>query len=209
MRSWLILAGACALAGRPAPAIGQDLARQLATADSVLADCIDAAETRTPDAAARAARADTVWRQLARTHPPAAAPRVGLARVLLECRLPLTRFEDVQGDLFSDAELQLTTALASDPTYWPARYVLANALARAPEYLDLAGAAIAQIDSLLAPGGVPPGSPPRAEALLLLGDLRRRTGDPAAAVAAWRAGAEEFPQDRRFTDRITQAGIRP
>jgi hypothetical protein len=42
--------------------------------------------------------------------------------------------------------------------------------------------------------------------LLLLGDLHRRTGRPAAALDAWRRGALEFPGDPRFRQRLAAAG---
>jgi len=207
MRVIVVVVSFCTLTLRPEVARGQVPDPRVAGADSALSACVAATAGRRADASVLAARADTLARRLVEALPREAPARVTLARVLLQCELPLAPVD--AGWFFAEAERHLGTALDLDPTYWPARFSLAIALSRVPDDPAAARDAVSQLEALLAPGVLARGSEERGDALLLLGDLHLRLGRGDAAASAWRRGADEFPADGRFRERLARAPARP
>jgi vitamin B12 transporter len=159
-----------------------------------------AAEKREGDARPAAARAASLHRQWMRAAPADPQARVGLASVKTHCEIPIASFM-AQGRLVAEANELLEQALRIDSTHWEARFNLAMNHFHTPSFLGRGREAIRHFEILLEQQG--DARPPHfAMAYLHLGDLyaRSRRGDEARAL--WRRGADLFPADPRFAERL-------
>jgi len=197
-----LLAAALGAALWGAPAAGQDDPGDIVAAGESLAACTRAAEAGDQAAAAEAAddaKAGFEAGQAARPDDP--APQVGLASVLLRCRIPFAPFME-QGAISARAGEILRAALELDPSHWEARYLLALNYYHNPEFLGLTGDAIREFETLLEQQGDRTDFPEMAGPYAWLGDLYLRVGRSEDARAVWERGAALFPSDERLAERL-------
>lgn len=168
-------------------------------ADSALADCLMAANETSPNREALNSLAEAAWRAEVARQPDLSAPRVGLARVLVQCRLGLAAGPSEQLGLFQEAVAELTRVVKADPGYWPARLTLGLTYARAPAFLGYAKDAIVQLEFATSDLGIPTGRIELAEALQELALLYDLAGRAADAAAVRDRARRLFPNDRRFS----------
>jgi tetratricopeptide (TPR) repeat protein len=199
----LAAAALCLASARLAGA--QGLPHPIPAGDSALSACARAAArgdkaeaSRNADAAERAYRA-------APAAPNDPTPSVRVARVIAECRIPVAWFMS-KGKLASEAEALLTRALSVDSTHWEARYTLGLLYYHSPGFLGRRGDAIRQFETLLQQQGQATEFPEQAAPYVYVGDLYKRQGRAADAVAVWRRGAALFPNDTRLKRRLATAG---
>ena len=187
------------------PAMGQDALSpppESAAALEDLASCERAAEAKdqpTASSAADEAKAGFDAWQAARPEDP--EPRVGLAKVLLQCRIPFAPFME-QGAISARASEILGAALELDPTHWEARYLLGLNFYYNPEFMGLTDDAIREFETLIEQQGERTDFPEMAGPYAYLGDLYVRVGRPADARAVWERGAALFPSDERLAERL-------
>ncbi|HUF89113.1 MAG TPA: TonB-dependent receptor [Gemmatimonadota bacterium] len=199
--SWVML-GAALWAG---PASAQDVPAEASAAPAALATCTSAAEAGDPAAAAEAAdQAKAGFERWRETRPDDPEPRVGLAKVLLQCRIPFAAFME-QGAISARAGEILRAALELDPTHWEARYLLALNYYHNPEFMGLTDDAIREFETLLDQQDGRTDFPEMAGPYAWLGDLYLRTGRAEDARAVWQRGAALFPSDERLAERLGRA----
>lgn len=168
---------------------------QTVPTDSLLNMCASAALEGDGSVAEQAASAaEKELRTAASASPRDWRPLVLMARVQLQCRLPLAAGAQ-QGMIFGDAVEKLQTAIAMDTSAWNPRYMLALSLSRAPKFLGMDGQAIAQLEWLLAHVGQRADIPEVSNMYVVLGDLHLRNGRDEIAAAVWRLGRSRFPTD--------------
>jgi tetratricopeptide (TPR) repeat protein len=176
----------CAVQAGPLHA--QRLRPDASLADTALATCLAAAApgSRAPNQErdALSTRAEQLWRAELARGPNRAAPLVGLARVLVQCRLPITAGPGEMLGLFQEAVDMLHEALRLEPDNWSPRLTIGLVYAGAPPFLGLAGQAIEHLEIATGPGGIPADRPELAEALQELALLYERSGRRAAADSA-------------------------
>src|SRR5512134_799980 len=189
---------ALALCVPPASLPAQASSPVSAAADSALAACRTASETPQSDREGPARWAETLWRAEIARRPADVAPHVGLARVLVQCRLPLVSGPAEQLGLFQAAVVELELAIQRDPEYWPARFTLGLVFARAPTFLGHTNDAIVQLEHATSERGIPPGLAELAEALHELARLYDQVGRVPDAAAARSRARRLFPDDQRF-----------
>lgn len=166
-------------------------------ADSALASCLAATSASGSAAAESSAKAEQLWRAEVGRRPAAPAAHVGLARVLIQCRLRSGGMTD-QAALFEETVGELQRAIALDPAFWPARFTLGMVFAGAPSFMGQSANAIVQLERATAADGIPPAQPELAVALARLGELYAAAGRSADAVLVRSRGAALFPNDARF-----------
>ncbi len=168
-------------------------------ADAALAACLaGAAPGSTLTVAARetaSTRAERLWRAAVAHEPSRAAPKVSLARVLVQCRLPLAAGPADMLGLFQEGVEALQAALALEPGSWSARLTLGLVYAGAPEFLGYTDAAITALERAAGPDGIPADRPELADALDELARLYDRNGRAADAAAARHRAAQLRPRD--------------
>jgi vitamin B12 transporter len=192
-----------------APVAGVILALQLVSpaaaqtpAASALEECARAAAADDRAAARNAAdRAESLFRDELRESPGSPEPRVGLARVISQCRIRFANFMSA-GRLIGESNRLLEEALELDPAHWTARFALAQNHYHSPEFLGRTRDAIHHLEILRVQQGERTESPMLASTFVYLGDLYRRTGRHADAVGTWEQGARLFPDDRRLAERL-------
>ena len=182
----------------PAMLPGQVPAPCPSAADSALAACREAVETPRASAGELASRAEQLWRAEVARHPELPAPRVGLARVLVQCRLVLASGPDETLGLFRAGVAELELALERTPKYWPARLTLALFYSRAPTFLGRTNDAVRQLEQLTSDQGIPAGRIELADALHELAVIYERSGRHAEAAVSRARGRQLLPDDRRF-----------
>jgi tetratricopeptide (TPR) repeat protein len=160
-----------------------------------------AAAGRQPDAVAAADAAWSGFEAWSAAAPADPEPRVGQARVLLQCRIAFASFME-QGALSARAGEILRAALELDPVHWHARYLLGINYFHNPEFMGLTDDAIAEFETLIAQQGGRTDFPEMAGPYVYLGDLYARVDRPADARATWQRGAELFPDDPRLAERL-------
>ena len=167
-------------------------------AEAALAACLAASAPGSVLAGAArdeaATRAERLWRAEVALSPNGVAPKVELARVLVQCRLPLTAGPSEMLGLFQEGVAALQAALATEPGNWPARLTLGLVYARAPEFLGYTSAAIVELEQAVGPNGIPTDRPELAEALSELAGLYAQTGRAADAAAARLRAAQLRPR---------------
>jgi tetratricopeptide (TPR) repeat protein len=173
-------------------------------ADSALAECARAARARDEDAATAAAdRAERLFRVQMAASPRSADARVGMARVIGECRIGFAGFMS-QARLSGQSVELLREALALDSTHWAGRFTLAMNYFHTPAFLGRTDDAVREFERLIAQQGERPGPPVFAQPYLRLGELYVRQRRVADALAVWRRGAALFPHEVRFAELIRQ-----
>lgn len=173
-------------------------------ADSALAECAGAAGAGNEAAATSAAeRAERLFRAQLATDPHSAGARVGIARVMVECRIRFADFMS-QGQLSGQSVELLKEALAEDSTHWTARYVLALNYFHSPAFLGRTDDAIREFEHLVAQQGERATPAVFAQPYLRLGELYLRQRRTADALAIWRRGAALFPGEPRFAELIRE-----
>lgn len=196
------LATALALGAPPAAAQAPD------EGDALLEACTEAVQAkREKEAKEAAARAETLFEARIAAAPRDPAARVGLARVLSQCRIPYASFMG-KGMLVGRSNELLTEALELDPTHWGARFALAMNHYHTPAFLGRTGDAVRHLETLLEQQGERNDRPRLAEPYLLLGDLYLRTKRVGDARAVWTRGMRLFPSDARFAERLTKTEVR-
>lgn len=202
MRAWNWLILVAALAMSTADGSAQEV--RSVEAARALEVCSAAAE-RMDEGGARVAReqAVTLLREWLQAEPRAVEPRVRLAAAWMRCEIPLVGMM-AAGTLIGRANALLEEALEIEPTHWEARFALAMSHLRTPEFLGRTPEAIRHFEILLRAQGEE-SQPHHALTYLYLGDLYRRVGRVAEAEALWRRGADLFPGNRRFVERIAGA----
>jgi len=200
----VILAGAALLwtsaAGAQAPVP--------TAADSALAECSRAAGEKDQAAASTAAeRAERLYRARLAGEPRSADARVGIARVIGECRIG---FADImsQARLSGQSVEMLKAALAIDSTHWTARYVLALNYFHMPAFLGRTDDAVREFERLIAQQGTRNAHPVYAQPYIRLGELYVRQNRTSDALEIWRRGAGLFPAEARFGELIQRHGRR-
>ncbi|HEX2090866.1 MAG TPA: TonB-dependent receptor plug domain-containing protein [Longimicrobiaceae bacterium] len=184
------------------------LPAQSTVADSALAACSAAARgRREAEAKAEADRAERLFRARIAASPREVEARVGLARTLSECRIPLANFMQA-GQLVGESSELLEEALAIDSTHWTARFVLAMNHYHTPAFLGRTGDAIREFERLLARQGNRADRPVLADPYLRLGELYLRSRRRDDALEVWRRGAALFPGDERLRRRLEENGER-
>jgi len=199
-RNWLTLVAALAMSTVDGSA--QEV--RSVEAEAALEVCTAAAE-RMDQGGARVAseRATALLREWLQAEPHAVEPRVRLAEVWMRCEIPFAGMMGA-GTLMGRANALLQEALEIDPAHWEARFTLAMSHFRTPEFLGRAPEAVRHLEILLRAQG-DDSQPRNALTYLYLGDLYRRAGRTAEAEELWRRGAELFPGDGRFAERIDGA----
>ncbi len=195
--SWLLL---LSLGAWPVGLAAQAPAVPATAADSALAACLAGATASPSDRAVRNDRAERLWRAAVSVQPESAAPSVGLARVLVQCRLPLATGPAEMLGLFQEAVDGLLGALDREPGFWPARFTLGLVYAGAPEFLGHTNSAIAELERATGAGGIPEHLPEFRDALQELARLYDRTGR-AAEASAVRDRAARLPTRDRLPPR--------
>jgi tetratricopeptide (TPR) repeat protein len=171
-------------------------------ADSALTECSRAAGAKNETAASAAAeRAERLYRARLAAEPRSADARVGIARVIGECRIGFADFMS-QARLSGQSVELLKAALAIDSTHWTARYVLALNHYHMPAFLGRTDDAVREFERLIAQQGTRNAPPVYAQPYIRLGELYLRQGRTADALAIWRRGAELFPREARFAELI-------
>ncbi|HEX8393356.1 MAG TPA: tetratricopeptide repeat protein [Longimicrobium sp.] len=173
-------------------------------ADSALAECSAAARAKNEAAALSAAdRAESLYRAQLAAPGRGAYARVGIARVIGECRIGFADFMS-QGRLSGQSVDLLKEALAIDSTHWSARFVLAMNYFYAPAFLGRADDAAREFQHLIDQQGGRTNPPVYAQPWIRLGELHARQRRYAQALAVWRRGAELFPAEARFAELIRE-----
>ena len=188
------------LAGASAVSAQEDVA---ARAYAALETCVAAAEREDEDAAAPAAdEADRLYRALTQQPGRAADGLTGQARVRSQCRIPFVGFM-AKGELVDESNELLARALRAEPTHFAARFTLAMNHYHTPSFLGRGGLAIEAFETLLEQhGGRTPLDPRLRMVYLLLGDLYEREDRDADAQRIWRMGADLFPGEAGFAERL-------
>ncbi|HEX2190898.1 MAG TPA: TonB-dependent receptor [Longimicrobiaceae bacterium] len=198
-----IAMAAAVIAGGAAP-----LAAQGGTAaDAALAACSAAVKAKDEgEARTQADRAARLFRERIAASRTDADARVGLARTISECRIPLANFMQA-GQLVGESSELLEEALAIDSTHWAARYVLAMNHYHTPAFLGRTGDAVREFERLIAQQGERGDPPVFAQPYLRLGDLYLRARRRDDALALWRRGAALFPaQAEAFRRKLEENG---
>ncbi len=138
------------------------------------------------------------WLKLEPDSPDA---RTGLARVMLQCRVPFLALME-QGALSAQATGILREALELDSTHWGARYTLALNFYYSPEFLGLTRDAIREFETLLEQQGTRTDDPQMAGPFAYLGDLYLREKRTEDAHEVWHRGAQLFPADDQLRERL-------
>lgn len=173
-------------------------------AEALLDACTEAVQgEREMEAKEAAARAESLFEARISAAPRDPAPRVGLARVLSQCKIPYASFMG-QGVLVGRSNELLTEALELDPGHWGARFALAVNHYHTPAFLGRTGDAIRHFETLLEQQGERNDRPRLAEPYLLLGDLYARTKRPDEARKVWERGMRLFPSDARFAEKLAE-----
>lgn len=208
-RAHPVLACALIAAGlfSAAPAVAQSAA---VAPDAALTACTTAATARNErEARPLTTAAEAEYRARMAERPRDPEPRVFLARVLMQCKLPFAGFM-AQGSLAGEANTLLEGALALDSTHWAARFTLATNHFHTPEFLGRTGDAIREFERLLAQQADHTGNPRYAAVYQYLGDLYLRRKRGQDAVATWQRGAALFPQHAGLRERLqAHAGAEP
>jgi tetratricopeptide (TPR) repeat protein len=171
-------------------------------ADSALAECSRAARAKNETVAnTAAANAERLYRAQIASEPRSADARVGMARVVVECRIGFADFMS-QGRMSGQSIELLKEALAIDSTHWAGRYTLALNYFHSPSFLGLTDDAVREFEHLVAQQGARNDRPHYAQPYLRLGELYLRQRRAADALAIWRRGAELFPQEPAFAEHI-------
>jgi tetratricopeptide (TPR) repeat protein len=200
MRNKIVLLAGAAILATSGAATAQ--APIPTAADSALTECSRAAGARDEAAASAAAdRAERLYRARLVAEPQSAEPRVGLARVIGECRIGFADFMS-KGRLSGQSIELLKAALAIDSTHWTARYVLALNYFHLPAFLGRTDDAIREFELLVAQQGTRNTPAIFAQPYLRLGELYVRKNRTADALAIWRRGATLFPGEARFAELI-------
>lgn len=183
-------------------AVDANAQRDAKEAFASLNACAAAAENE--DESNAIALADEAEAQLHRwleLDPESPDARTGLARVMLQCRVPFLALME-QGALSAKATNILREALELDPTHWGARYTLALNFYYSPEFLGLTRDAIREFETLLEQQGTRTDDPQMADPFSYLGDLYLREKRTQAAHEVWRRGARLFPADNQLRQRL-------
>jgi vitamin B12 transporter len=191
----LCAASAAAQTGPPPPS----------PAATALAACAAAAGAGDQSGARQAARtAEALYREQLRASPRSADARVGLARVISECRI---RFANLMaaGRLAAESTRLLEEALEIEPAHWTGRFALAMNHFHAPAFLGRGNDARRELETLIRQQGGAAPAPHHALPYLHLGDLHRREGRHAEARRVWQSGAELWPEDPRLRERLGAA----
>jgi hypothetical protein len=182
------------------------LAAQRGAGDAALEECSRAAQSGDrAGARAAAARAEAAFRAELRARPADAEPRVGLARVVSQCRIRFANFMSA-GRMIGESNRLLEEALELDPRHWAARYTLALNHFHAPEFLGRTKDAIQHLELLREQQGGRNDIPQMAGTFVHLGDLYVRVGRREDARRAWEDGARLFPENAALQLRLSQAG---
>jgi tetratricopeptide (TPR) repeat protein len=164
--------------------------------------CVAAAEAEdTPTAIALADAAEEQFRSWLELDPNSPDARTGLARVMLQCRVPFLPLME-QGALSAKATGILREALELDSTHWGARYTLALTFYYSPEFLGRTRDAIRELETLLEQQGTRTDTPEMAGPFAYLGDLYLREELTEAAHEVWLRGAQLFPNDDQLRQRL-------
>ncbi len=177
---------------------------QLAANDAFasLDGCVAAAEAEDESKAiALADEAEMRFWGWLESDPDSPDARTGLARVMLQCRVPFLGLME-QGALSARATTILREALELDPTHWGARYTLALNFYYSPEFLGLTRDAIREFETLIEQQGTRTDDPQMAGPFAYLGDLYLREKRTEAAHEVWRRGAQLFPADDQLRRRL-------
>jgi tetratricopeptide (TPR) repeat protein len=164
--------------------------------------CVAAAEAEDETAAVALANvAEEQFRGWLQFDANSSDARVGLARVMLQCRVPFLALME-QGALSANATDILREALELDPTHWGARYTLALNFYYMPEFLGRTRDAIREFETLLDQQGTRTDAPEMAGPFAYLGDLYLREKGTEAAHEVWHRGARLFPDDDQLRQRL-------
>jgi tetratricopeptide (TPR) repeat protein len=184
------------------PAVNANAQRDANDAFASLDACVAAAETEDESKAiALADEAEEQFQGWLELDPDSPDARTGLARVMLQCRVPFLALME-QGALSAQATGVLREALELDPTHWGARYTLGLNFYYSPEFLGLTRDAIREFETLLEQQGTRTDDPQMAGPYSYLGDLYLREKRTEAAHEVWRRGAQLFPADDQLRQRL-------
>ena len=200
MRNKIVLVAGAALLWTSGAATAQ--APVPTAADSALAECSRAAGAKNAAAASTAAdRAERLYRARLAAEPRSVEARVGIARVIGECRIGFADFMS-KARLSGESVELLKAALAIDGTHWTARYALAMNYFQMPAFLGRTDDAVRELELLVAQQGTRNAPAILAQPFLRLGELYLRQNHTAEALAIWRRGAGLFPGEARFAELI-------
>lgn len=151
-----------------------------------------------------AARAEAGFRAELRARPADPGPRVGLARVISQCRIRFANFLGA-GRMIGESNRLLEEALELEPGHWTARYTLALNHYHTPEFLGRTNEAIRHLEVLREQQGERADEPQLAGTFVYLGELYRRVGRQEDALRTWRQGARLFPGSAALRERAGAA----
>ncbi|MEE9392284.1 MAG: hypothetical protein V3W41_07240 [Planctomycetota bacterium] len=110
------------------------------------------------------------------------------------------------GALGTKADAAFDRTLALDEEHWEARYQKAVSLSFWPPILGRQGEARRNFEVLIEQQARRQSEPGHASTHLLLGNLLQQMGKSEEARAAWRIGAELFPQNQALASRLLNSG---